>query len=128
MELVDALTKAGRSAEGHALLDEFATRSSELGNFAPEFLRLRGELLLLPTSAVNVATPEELFRHALSVAREQGALMFELRAATSLTRLLRDQGRHAEALSCLSPVYAQFTEGFSTADLIWAREVLESLA
>ena len=72
-------------------------------------------------------TSEALFRQALDEARQQGALSWELRAATSLARLLRDQGRHADAIACLRPVYDRFTEGFETADLIAAKELLEVL-
>ena len=59
---------------------------------------------------------EEQFRQALDWARRQGALSWELRAATSLARLLRDHGRPAEAEAILRPVYGRFTEGFGTAD------------
>ena len=56
---------------------------------------------------------EELCRRALSIAEEQAATIWELRAAMSLARLCRDQGRHAEARDFLSPVYGRFSEGFS---------------
>ncbi|HUB43968.1 MAG TPA: hypothetical protein VMB73_03195, partial [Acetobacteraceae bacterium] len=67
---------------------------------------------------------EERFRQALDRARQQGALSWELRAATSLARLLRDQGRSADAKALLQPVYDRFSEGFQTADLKTARELL----
>ena len=62
------------------------------------------------------------------MAREQGALFWELRIAISLARLLRGQGRSADAVGILQPVYDRFTEGFDTADLREARSLLEELA
>ena len=73
-------------------------------------------------------TAEDLFRQALDGARRQEALSCELRAATSLARLLRDQGRSADAIACLQPIYDRFTEGFGTADLIAAKQLLDDLA
>jgi predicted ATPase len=67
---------------------------------------------------------EECFDRALDVSRAQGARMFELRAATSLARLWRDQGRHVEARGLLLPIYGWFTEGFDTADLKDAKALL----
>ena len=63
----------------------------------------------------------------ISIAREQGARSLELRAATSLARLWRDQGQRAEARALLAPVYATFTEGFTTRDLIDAKALLDEL-
>jgi predicted ATPase len=62
------------------------------------------------------------------LAREQGALFWELRVALSLARLLRGQGRSADAMAVLQPVYDRFTEGFATADLEQAKNLLEQLA
>jgi predicted ATPase len=61
------------------------------------------------------------------MAREQGALFWELRVALSLARLLRGQGRSADAGGILQPVYDRFTEGFETADLRSARALLDAL-
>jgi hypothetical protein len=127
-ELAEALAKAGQSAEGLAVLDSFEARSLELGVFTPEFLRVRGELLLLQTAS-NAAKPsEDLFRQALDLAHQHGALSLELRAATSLALLLRAQGRQAEAIVCLQPTYERFTEGFDTVDLIAAKRLLDELS
>jgi predicted ATPase len=71
---------------------------------------------------------EELYHKALSIAEEQGAKMWELRATSSLARLRRDQGRHGEARDLLAPVYGWFTEGFNTPDLKEAKELLGELA
>ncbi len=70
---------------------------------------------------------EELYRRALSIAEEQEAKLWELRAAVSLARLLRDQGRRTQARDLLAPVYGLFTEGFDTADLKEARVLLDEL-
>jgi predicted ATPase len=61
------------------------------------------------------------------MAREQGALIWELRVALSLARLWRDQGRSADALGILQPVYDRFTEGFDTTDLSTAKALLDAL-
>jgi predicted ATPase len=61
------------------------------------------------------------------LASRQGALSWELRAATNLARLLRDQGHRAEAKALLQPVYDRFTEGFDTADLKAARALMDGL-
>jgi len=92
-----------------------------------ELLRVKGELLLLD-GAPGAAAAEDHFRQALDWARRQGALSWELRAATSLARLRQNQGRLADAIACLEPVYDRFTEGFGTADLIAAKQLLDDLA
>ena len=70
---------------------------------------------------------EQLYRKALSIAREQGAKLWELRAAVALARLWRDQGRRREARDLLAPVYGWFTEGFDTPDLKEAKALLDAL-
>jgi hypothetical protein len=70
---------------------------------------------------------EELYRKALSVAQEQEAKLWELRAAASLARLWRDQGRCGAARDLLAPVYGWFTEGFATPDLKAAKMLLDEL-
>jgi len=67
------------------------------------------------------------FLHALNCARRQGALSWELRTATDLASLLRDQYRAAEARELLGSVYGRFTEGFATVDLQEAKSLLEHL-
>jgi hypothetical protein len=124
-ELAEALTHAGLIAEGLAVVE--GIQQSEAGWLTPELLRLKGELLLLQTATAATEPPEELFWQALDLACRQGALSWELRAATSLARLLRNQGRPAGAVACLQPVYDRFTEGFGTADLAAARQLLGEL-
>jgi predicted ATPase/class 3 adenylate cyclase len=124
-----ALAKAGRAGEGLGALIEALDRvagTEELW-FKAELHRLRGELLLaLPKPDQPEA--EACFRKALAVAREQDARMWELRAATSLAQLWRDQGKRAEAHDLLAPVYGWFTEGFGTADLRDGKALLDELS
>ena len=92
-----------------------------------ELHRLRGEILL-SQSADNGDEAEQCFRKAIEVAQQQAAKSWELRAATSLARLLRDTGRSDEARSLLAGIHEWFTEGFETPDLIDARSLLDELA
>jgi predicted ATPase/DNA-binding winged helix-turn-helix (wHTH) protein len=120
----EALMRAGRIAEGLAVVEAGIEQSD--GDWrTPELLRLKGELLLSQGPPAVAVTVEDLFRQALDGARRQGALSWELRAATSLARLLSNQGRQAEAIVCLQSVYERFTEGFGTADLIAAKRLLD---
>ena len=92
-----------------------------------EIHRLRGEL----TGSLPCPDPtkvEDSFRTALAIAREQGTRGYELRAATSLARVWREQGRRSDARELLAPVYGSFTEGFDTADLKDAKALLDELA
>ena len=123
-ELAEALTGAGRIDEAFALV-EAGIEQSDGGWITPELLRLKGELFLWQSIPVAAGTAEGLFRQALDAARPQGALSWELRAATSLARLLRSLCRPAEAIACLQPIYDRFTEGFGNADLTAAKRVLE---
>jgi predicted ATPase len=100
----------------------------EAGCYTPELLRLKGELSLLQGTPAAAETAKDLFRQALDEARRQMSLPWELRAATSLARLLRHHGRHADAIVCLQPIYNGFTEGFGTADLIAAKQLLDELS
>jgi predicted ATPase/DNA-binding winged helix-turn-helix (wHTH) protein len=127
--MAEALGAAGQIADGLAAVDQalaWSERTEERWPIA-EFLRVKGELLLLQGTQDAVATAEGHFRQALDWARRQGALSWELRAATSLALLLRDQGRSADALALLQPVYDRFTEGFDTADLKTAKALLDTL-
>jgi predicted ATPase len=90
-----------------------------------EMLRLTGDVLL----ATSVRTGAEAsYREAIAVAQPQSAKLWELRAAISLARLCRDQGRRIEARDRLAPVYGWFTEGFGTPVLQEAKALLAELA
>jgi predicted ATPase len=82
----------------------------------------------LQSSSAVSETAEDLFRQALDGARRQETLSSELRAATSLARLLSNQDRKVEAIACLQPVYERVTEGFGTTDLRAAKSLLDSLS
>jgi hypothetical protein len=84
----------------------------------------KGQLLLRQGQSEDA---EDFYRKALSIAREQEAKLWELRAATSLARLRLYQGRHAEGRALLAPVYGWFTEGFDTPDLREAKALLDEL-
>jgi predicted ATPase len=76
----------------------------------------------------DVAKAQAYFNRALDVARKQQAKSWELRAAMSMARLWRDQGKRDEARDLLTPVYGWFTEGFDTRDLKEAKTLLDELA
>ena len=82
--------------------------------------------LMLPQ--LNSAEAEAYFEQALTVARQQQAKSWELRATMSIARLWRDQGKRDEAREVLAPVYGWFTEGFDTLDLKDAKVLLDELA
>jgi predicted ATPase len=92
-----------------------------------EIHRIAGEIALKSPER-DEAKAEDYFERALTVARHQKAKSWELRAAMSLARLRRDQGRPKEAYELLAPVYSWFTEGFDTRDLKEAKALLEDLA
>jgi predicted ATPase/DNA-binding CsgD family transcriptional regulator len=118
----DGATEAAWSAvkEARAIAENTGERWYEA-----ELHRLTGELA---RSEGEGATAEAWFQRALEIARRQDAKSWELRAATGLARLWRDQGRRDDADDLLAPVYAWFTEGFDTADLIEAKAMLTELA
>ena len=125
-ELAEALGHAGRFADGLAAV-ETGIEQSQPGWLVPELLRIKGELLLLQGTPRTIEAAEDFFRQALDGARRQETLSWELRAATSLARLLLNRGRPSDAMAVLHPVYGRFTEGFDTADLITARQLLGKL-
>ena len=95
--------------------------------FEAEVNRVAGEVALMP-SEPDTAKAETYFNRALTVARRQQAKSWELRAAMSLARLLRQQGKVQQARGLLAPVYQWFTEGFDTRDLREAKALLDELA
>jgi predicted ATPase len=115
--------------EALKLLDEALARADQLEErwFEAELHRFKGEALLASSPDCS-AEAEICYRRALAVAREQGAKLWELRAATSLALLSADQGKRAQAHDLLAPSYGWFTEGFDTADLRDAKALLDELA
>jgi len=92
--------------------------------YQAETLRLRGDVLL---AIGDAAAAEASYAEALALAAQQSAKLWELRAAMSLARLWRDQGKHAEAHEMLAPVYGWFTEGLDTPVLQQAKALLKEL-
>jgi predicted ATPase len=153
--LAEALARAGRVEEGLQMLEEGLEQTERTGErwSEAELWRLKGELLLQwPSSPAllpqqvwekgeqTVARPtlrgqascradeaEACFRQAIAVAQRQEARSWELRATTSLARLLASKGRIDEARETLSAIYGWFTEGFDAPDLLEAKAVLETL-
>ncbi len=99
----------------------------EMRWYTPERLRIDAELLLWHDPPGATAAAEAKLLRALEVAREQTALSWELRAATTLAWLWQRHGRIAEARDLLAGTFARFTEGFGTSDLIRARHLLAEL-
>jgi predicted ATPase len=124
--LAGACEIAGQVEEALTLLDEALQIVERTGErwLAAELNRHKGQLLLRRGHSDSA---EELYRKALSIAEEQEAKLWELRAAASLARFRRDRGRRAEARDLLAPIYGWFTEGFATSDLREARTLLDEL-
>jgi predicted ATPase len=118
---------AGQIDEAVTLLDDALQIVERTGErwLEAELNRHKGQLLLRQGHSEPA---EELYRKALSIAKKQGARLWQLRASTSLARLRRDQARHAEARALLAPIYGWFTEGFDTTDLSEAKALLDELA
>lgn len=121
----------GLAAQGHfdqalALADEHLALVARIGShfLLPELQRVRGEVL---ARAGDTAGAEEGFHIAIATADAQGALSWRLRAATSLVHLHLQQGRTEESRGTLAETFGRFTEGFDTADLMAARELLNRL-
>src|SRR5262249_32906836 len=125
--LAEALGNESRAEEALNLLAEALAVASRNGNQMneAEIYRLKGELLLASSRAENRSEAETCFRHAIDIARRQSAKSLELRAVTSLSRLLQKQGQKDEARRMLAEIYGWFTEGFDTADLKDAKALLE---
>ena len=124
--LAEALTRAGRGGQAINMLDEMLALVAETGDrwLEAEMLRLKGEALIA-SNLDNAA--EECFTAAIRVAREQGALLWELRASVSLAGLWCGCSRLDDARNLLRPVYDQFREGLHSRDLRAARDMLEAV-
>ena len=126
--LADTYRKNGRPEEGLAAVATALTETERGGErtFEPELYSVKGELLLMCDPPDEVGA-ERCFRTAIDFARRQKARFFELRATTSLARLLKRQGKIDEARAMLSGIYKWFTEGFEFADLKDAKVLLDEL-
>ena len=125
--LAEAHAKLGHPAEALRTLTE-ATQFVEATDeryWEAQVYRLQGDLL---NATGDHGAAEVSFQRALAVARRQSAKTFELRAATSLAQLWRDQGKRAEARDLLAPIYGWFTEGFDTPVLQESKALLDTLA
>jgi predicted ATPase len=125
--LADAYRIGGAPEAGLAQISEAQrlAEATEVKWVLAETLRLRGDLL---AQTGDRMAAEASYRQALALAQQQSAKLWELRAATSLVRLWREQGRRGEARDLLAPIYGWFTEGFDTADLQDAAKLLAELA
>jgi predicted ATPase len=126
--LAEAHTGSGDIDAALGALTEALDRVENTGErwFEAELHRRRGETIAQRPGS-NGGDAEACLRRALAVARAQGAKMWELRAAISLARLWRDQGKGARARSLLAPLHDWFSEGFDTPDLIDASALLDEL-
>jgi tetratricopeptide (TPR) repeat protein len=122
--LADGYCRTGQPDKGLEILGRLATRRTQ-GVYEPELARLEGELLLVQGG--DPAAAEVCFRRATAFAGERDLKSFELRAATSLARVLVIQGRREEARTRLDEVYGWFSEGFDTNDLQQARALQDEL-
>jgi predicted ATPase len=125
--LADAYRQLQQPQSGlHQLVEAISlTDRTQVRYYEAEMHRVRGELFL---SMHDDGSAEASFRKAITVAQQQNAKIWELRAAMSLARLWRDQGKPQGARELLAPVYGWFTEGFDTLDLIQAKALIEELA
>jgi predicted ATPase len=126
--LAIGLGRIGRPQEGLEVVEERFAFVAKTGFQLdiPWLHHVKGELLLAQNPS-DGAKAEQCFRTAIEIARRQGARIEELRATTSLARLLREQGKRDEARTMLAEIYGWFTEGFDTADLKDAKALLDEL-
>jgi predicted ATPase len=124
-QLAAALGQAGATDEALETVEQALRANPEELFYQPEILRIRGELRLKQGES---ELAEADFREALALAQNMGAKAYELRATMSLARLLASKGRRDEAHSMLAEIYNWFTEGFDTADLKDAKELLAELS
>ena len=129
-EVAQLLGRTGAPEAALQGLDQMLERCEARAEdwYVPELLRIRGELLLARDGPVAAGDAEELFRRSLDTAQRQGALSWELRAATSMARHWKDRGLLPEASGLLRGIYGRFTEGFDTTDLQTAKSLLDQLA
>jgi predicted ATPase len=124
--LAEQCAAAGHPDDGRAFM-AFLSETDRSTLYAPEVLRVEGQLIAR-SAAPDFDQAERRFLEAMEIARARASKSFELRAAMSLARLWREQGRRKEAHSLLAPLYGWFSEGFDTADLRAAKALLTELA
>jgi class 3 adenylate cyclase/tetratricopeptide (TPR) repeat protein len=124
-ELAVAQEREGAFADALETVEQALQANPRELTYRPETLRIRGGLRL---KQGQTELAEADFRDAIALAQKIGAKSFDLRATTSLARLLASQGKRAETRAMLSDIYNWFTEGFNTADLTDAKALLEELA
>jgi len=127
--LAEAYAELGQFDDACRCISEALTRIDTTKErwFEADLNRIAGEIALMSPDR-DAAKAEAYFERALAVARAQQAKSFELRAAMSMARLWRKQGKRDEARELLAPVYGWFTEGFGTLDLKQAKALLDELA
>ncbi len=127
--LAEMYGRAGEIEAGLDLIERALDQVAVIGEriSEAELHRIKGELLLIE-NATNQREAEKCFRTAIEIAQRQKAKSWELRATTSLARLLAQQGRQSEAHAMLAEIYGWFTEGFDTADLKDAKAILDELS
>jgi tetratricopeptide (TPR) repeat protein len=121
--LADAYLQAGEITDGLRTIEDALGAAPAQGIYTPELLRIRGDLL---TRRGDDSQAEASYREAIALAHGMGAKLIELRVTTSLGHLLQTRGA-AEVRELLAPLYASFTEGFDTPDLVGAKALLEEL-
>ncbi|MBW2392222.1 MAG: hypothetical protein JRE83_02690 [Deltaproteobacteria bacterium] len=126
--LIEAYGAAGQAEEGLSMVDEALALVEKTGFrfYEAELHRLQGELLL-KQAAPDSRQAETCLHRALDLAHSQQAKSIELRAAMSLSRIWRQQGKKEEACRLLKKIYGWFTNGFDTPDLQEAKAILEEL-
>jgi predicted ATPase len=126
--LARAHAELGQSDDAWRYLDEAMTAvETTKERWCEADIHRTAEGIALMTPEPDAAKAQAYFERALSVVRQQQAKSWELRAAMSMARLWRDQGKRQQAHDLLAPVYGWFTEGFDTLDLKEAKALLEQL-
>ncbi|WP_375786995.1 winged helix-turn-helix domain-containing protein [Bradyrhizobium sp. Pha-3] len=127
--LAEGLAGLRQFPEAIATIDRALDKADRGGEryYLAELLRLKGEFLLAESDGNRGSAIDDCFHAAMDAARQQGALLLELRAALSLARLRVRQHRPEDARQILAPVYGRFVEGFAATDLRAARELLRAL-
>ena len=128
MALAQGMAASGHEAEALAKIEETIALIEANGDllYLPEAIRIKGAILV-GDGVDDGGSAEACYIRALDLARQQSALAWALRTATSFARLRRAQGRSEEAVQILAPVLARFSEGFGTADLLAAKSLIEEM-